>query len=282
MPKSRSKSSSIVKKNAAGRSGGLNRYGAILEKIFFDGYRAGIAEIPFERSDLSSAAKRLRIELPRNLGDVIYSMRYRVPLPGTVLATQPPDMEWIIEGAGVARYAFKLVKINRIAPNPELVTVKIPDSTPEIISTYSLSDEQALLAKVRYNRLIDIFLGVTTYSLQNHLRTTVTGIGQIEIDEIYVGIDRHGRQFVLPVQAKGGRDQLGVVQTKQDMACCLEKFPELICRPIAAQFMADDLIAMFELSQDSGEIKVVEEKHYRLVPASDIGAEDLDSYRLRT
>ena len=46
---------------------------------------------------------------------------------------------------------------------------EIPDATPEIILSYALSDEQALLAKVRYNRLLDIFLGITTYSLQNHL-----------------------------------------------------------------------------------------------------------------
>ena len=59
---------------------------------------------------------------------------------------------------------------------------------------------------MRYNRLIDIFLGVTCYSLQNHLRTTVTGIGQVETDEIYVGIDKAGQQFIIPVQAKGGTD----------------------------------------------------------------------------
>ena len=92
-------------------------------------------------------------------------------------------------------------------------------------------DEQALLAKVRYNRLLDIFLGVATYSLQNHLRTTVAGLGQVEIDEIYVAIDKRGRQYVLPVQAKGGNDRLSTVQTRQDMACCAEKFPPTRRRP---------------------------------------------------
>ena len=53
-----------------------------------------------------------------------------------------------------------------------------------------MNDEQALLAKIRYNRLIDIFTGITCYSLQNHLRTTVPNIGQVEIDEIYIGIDK--------------------------------------------------------------------------------------------
>ena len=190
-------------------------------------------------------------------------------------------MEWIIEGVGRARYAFKLVRVNRIVPNPELFKIKVPDATPEIISAYALSDEQALLAKVRYNRLVDIFLGIASYSLQNHLRTTVSGIGQIEIDEIYVGLDHQGRQFVLPVQAKGGNDKLSVVQTKQDIACCAEKFPHLICRALSAQFMATDLIAMFELTLDGEEVKVVEEKHYRLVSSDEISAADLRSYARR-
>lgn len=258
-----------------------NRYKTLIEKIFSDRYRADATEIPFARTDIEDAAAALGVDLPKNLGDVVYSFRYRVPMPDAVLKTQPEGMEWIIEGAGRALYAFKLVRVNRIVPNPELVKIKIPDATPEIIAAYALSDEQALLAKVRYNRLIDIFLGLSCYSLQNHLRTTVRGIGQIEIDEIYVGIDRQGRQYVLPVQAKGGSDQLSVVQTKQDIACCTEKFPNLICRAISTQFMADDLIAMFELTVEDDHVRVVDERHYRLVPADQISADDLAAYSRR-
>ena len=129
--------------------------------------------------------------------------------------------------------------------------------------------------------MIDIFLGIAASSLQNHLCTTVKAVGQIEIDEIYVGIDRHGRQFVVPVQAKGGSDKHGVVQTQQDVACCAEKLPSLICRPVSAQFMADKRIAMFELAVVDGDVKVVDEKHYQLVAASAISIEDLQQYSNR-
>ncbi len=159
-----------------------------------------------------------------------------------------------------------------------MLTIKVPDATPEIIGAYALSDEQALLAKVRYNRLVDVFLGITAFSLQNQLRTTVRAVGQIEIDEIYVGIDRHGRQFVVPVQAKGGNDKHGVVQTQQDIMCCAEKFPNLICRAVSAQFMSEGRIAMFELTVQDGDIKVVDERHYQLVLASDISLDDLKRY----
>jgi hypothetical protein len=262
-----------------------NRYLALIEHIFFDrkfgAYTAGKTAIPFEREDLERAADELGIKLPKNLGDVIYAIRYRVAMPARIRETQPEGNEWIIAGAGRARYEFRLVPLNRIAPNPNLAAVKIPDATPEIIAAYALSDEQALLAKVRYNRLIDVFMGVAAYSLQNHLRTSVAGVGQIEIDEVYVALDRKGQQFVVPVQAKGGNDKLAVVQTKQDIACCEEKFPNLTCRPVSAQFMGADLIAMFELTLQDGMVKVAEERHYRLVPASEISKEDLASYRSR-
>lgn len=258
-----------------------NRYQQIIEAIFFGSYQEGQNEIPFEREEIVSAAEQLGLEPIKNVGDLIYALRYRISLPQSIVDTQPPGMEWIIEGAGRAKYVLRLVKISRILPNSNLVAIKIPDATPEIIGAYSLSDEQALLAKVRYNRLLDVFLGITVYSLQNHLRTSVTGLGQVEIDEIYVGVDRHGCQYVVPVQAKGGADQLSVVQTQQDLRCCQEKFAGLVCRAISAQFITDNLIAIFELDLDEGEVRVVEERHYRLVPAVEISQENLESYRKR-
>lgn len=258
-----------------------NRYQAIIERVFFRHYKPGAERVVFERDELVQAAKALKIELPKNLGDVVYSVRYRTPMPPAVAGTQPPGHEWIIDGVGRSQYAFRLSRISRIEPNPDLVTIKIPDATPEIIAAYALSDEQALLAKVRYNRLIDIFLGVTACSLQSHLRTTVESIGQIEIDEVYVGVDRAGRQFVIPVQAKGGSDRLSAVQARQDIFCCAAKFPNLICRAISAQFMPGDVIALFELALEEGTIKVAAETHYRLVPASEISRDDLVTYSAR-
>jgi hypothetical protein len=255
-----------------------NRYSAIIGTIFKRHYKSGKMQFEFSREEFVEIAKSLGIALPKNLGDTIYSFRFRVVLPKEIVATAPKGMEWTIDLAGKGRYRFRLCNRVRIVPREDLVAIKIPDATPEIIAKYALTDEQALLAKVRYNRLIDIFLGIATYSLQNHLRTTVKSIGQIEVDEIYVGVNRNGQQFIIPVQAKGGHDQLGVTQTRQDIACCLEKFPRLGCRPVSAQFMADDVIALFELTLQGEDVKVVEEKHYLLVPADQIGEGDLKLY----
>lgn len=256
-----------------------NCYRILIEQVFFDHWTEGTAEFDFERVEIEMHAAALNIALPKNIGDLIYSFRFRYPLPERILETQPEGLEWVIEGAGRARYRFRLVRITRIVPSEVLVTIAIPDATPELIRAYALDDEQALLAVVRYNRLIDTFLGLTTYSLQNHLRTTVSGVGQIEIDEVYIGLDKHGCHYVIPVQAKGGNDQIGVVQIGQDLAFATEKFPAMRCRPIAVQFMAGGVVAMFELTLDDGQVKVVEERHYRLVPAAELDPKAVRDYR---
>ncbi|HEY6348198.1 MAG TPA: hypothetical protein VI636_02190 [Candidatus Angelobacter sp.] len=107
-------------------------------------------------------------------------------------------------------------------------------------------------------------------------------MGQVETDEIYIGVDKKGSHYVVPMQAKGGADKLGIAQIEQDFAVCASRFPNLICRPIAAQFMAEDVIALFEFAQDESGVGVFSEKHYKLVPPEQVTDEDLRMYREKT
>jgi hypothetical protein len=255
-----------------------NRYVQILEKIFHNHFRENLNEIAFDRTELSSVAHDLGIVLPKNLGDVIYSFRYRTQLPESINAKAPEGFSWIIRPAGRGRYEFALVTQAVISPSTMLVETKVPDATPGVISKYSLNDEQALLARLRYNRLIDIFTGLACYSLQNHLRTTLPGGSQVETDEIYIGIDKRGAQYVLPVQAKGKRDNIGIVQIEQDVLMCRAKFPGLFCRPIAAQLVEETVIALFEFDHNGQEVKISSERHYRLVSPEELSPEELAGY----
>lgn len=259
----------------------LNRYSKILEAIFERHFRKGTIEIEFERTEFGQVADKLGIVLPKNLGDVLYSFRYRTLLPKSITSKAPKGFEWIIRPAGRGKYKLVAVKQANIAPSSVLAETKIPDATPGVIAKYSMNDEQSLLAKLRYNRLIDIFTGLTCYSLQNHLRTTLGDGSQVETDEIYIGLDKRGAHYVLPVQAKGGKDKIGVVQIEQDFEMCALKFPHLICRPIAAQFADKSLIALFEFEQPKSGIKVTSEKHYRLVKPDELSPDELQSYALR-
>jgi len=258
-----------------------NVYTAIIEKIFLSKYKAGMREVDVEREELATIAAELKLD-PKNLGDLIYSFRYRAALPESIQGKAGEGETWIIRPAGRGKYRFVLVPNRPIAPNENLATTKVPDATPGVVAKYALSDEQALLAKVRYNRLIDIFSGVACYSLQNHLRTTAPNMGQVETDEIYIGVDKKGAHYVFPVQAKGGSDKLSIVQIEQDVAVCAHKFPSLICRPIAAQFMAEGVIALFEFEEGDSGLVISAEKHYKLVPPEEVTEADLQKYRERS
>ena len=258
----------------------LNRYQSLIEKIFFDHFTDGATEFEFVREELETGAAELGFPPVKNIGDVPYSFRYRNDLPESILKTQANEREWIIVGAGKGRYRFKLARKTRIVPRDDLAVIDIPDAPPELIRSYALDDEQALLAIVRYNRLIDTFLGLTTYSLQNHLRTTVEGMGQIEIDELYIGLDDRGCHYVIPIQAKGGKDHIGIVQTTQDIRFVEQRFPGMRYREIAAHFMEGRVIALFELILQNHQIRVTEERHYRLVPSEELDRDAIRDYRV--
>jgi len=243
----------------------MGNYGRIIASIFEAKYKSPMDEVPFTREDLVNHAYKLGITPPKNLGDIVYSFRYRADLPESITKTVSEGYTWIIVGIGDAKYSFIKNRQSNIVPNTALLPILIPNNTPEILTIYSLSDEQSLLSKVRYNKILDMFLGVVTYSMQNHLRTKVDGIGQIEIDELFIGVNKIGQHFIIPVQAKVGNDKIGAVQLYQDSSYCRVRFPDLICIPIAVHFVeAENRICMFRLTLDHYSVAIVDEKHYRL------------------
>jgi len=60
-----------------------NRHSALIETIFSSRYQDGLTEVPFHRDELTTTAKKLRITLPKNLGDVIspFATGCRCPTP---------------------------------------------------------------------------------------------------------------------------------------------------------------------------------------------------------
>src|SRR5690242_13454258 len=84
------------------------QYGGIIEGIFFAHWKKGIKEFEFERTEIEDWAHKLKIKLPKNLGDLLYSFRFRAKLPRSILDTEPVGMQWHIQLAGKAHYRFKL------------------------------------------------------------------------------------------------------------------------------------------------------------------------------
>lgn len=179
---------------------------------------------------------------------------------------------------GRKKYQFSKSRIHHITPSSMYAKLMVLDATPQIIRRYALDEKQLLLAILRSNRLVDAFLHLTCYALQSSLRTAVRGIGQTETDEIYIGLDQQFRQFVIPVQAKGKNERISKTQIEQDMAVCKAKFPPLICRPVAAQFIESDVIALFEFERINDILSIREERHYRIVPNEVLSDEEIKAY----
>jgi hypothetical protein len=254
-----------------------------IEAVFKRHFDPKKARIPFRRTEIDEVSSELGLKRIKNLGDLVYTYRYRSELPKSIQETARPGCEWIIIGSGRGTYEFRLANVGKVEATSNRLEIKIPDATPEILSMYAPgTDEQALLTKVRYNRLLDVFTGLTCYSIQNHFRTTVEGIGQIEVDEVYVGISSSGTHYVLPCQAKSPGDAFGVAQIHQDMSLCAKQYPMAICRPIAIQFGDSDSIAMMEMvvreDDEVFSLKVAHEKHYKLVFNDEISDTDLSAY----
>lgn len=261
----------------------MSKYDDIIENVFNKHFTRGLVRFGFSREELAEACDQLGIKRIKNLGDIPYSFRFRKELPLSIKNAAPNDAEWIIIGAGVGLYEFRLAASAKISPTNNRHRIKILDATPEIVKKYAPgTDEQALLAKVRYNRLIDVFTGLTCYSIQNHLRTTVENIGQIEVDEIYLGVSKKGAHYVIPCQAKSPGDRFGIVQVMQDIEFCKQRYPNALCKPIALQFLSEQDVAIIELTveeeKDMFRLTVVDERHYQLTGQEGISDADITAY----
>jgi hypothetical protein len=223
---------------------GESLYTQLIVQVFKTLYRDGDQRVDFETSDIRRAADELNTRMPQNISALVYAFSHRDILPPELVSKTPLDRMWVLRRAGRGKYRLQVMLAQAIYPDPNLVETEVRDATPQLVAENLTEDEQALLSRVRYNDLISKFTGVTAYSLQSHYRTSLPDWGQVEVDELYVGM--------------------------QDLALCQQKFPELICRPIGIhRVVIDDrmngLIVMWELDQQENWIRIIAQKHYRLV-----------------
>lgn len=254
-----------VKKSAARLSpiGRVHKYDRLILELFNRLYRPGKTELEFTRDELLRTAKRLKFAI-KNIGDVVYTYQSRRAMPEAIRALG----DWIMGSKGMSKYAFQLLPGGgRVEVSPQLEEIQIPHAIPEIVERYVPEDEQGSLTKARYNRLIDVFTRLTAFHLQSHIRTQLPGIGQVEIDDLYVALDREGHEYVIPVEAKGPTGHINLPQIQKSILYAKRRFPKMICKPVALQELAGGAYALFEFKPESelSKIKVVAHKKYILV-----------------
>ena len=85
----------------------MNRYARILEAIFLSKFREGATHLDFARTDIHTFADQLGVKRPSNLGDVLYSYRYRQLTSAAIAARTTDGHEWIIRGIGTGLYRLR-------------------------------------------------------------------------------------------------------------------------------------------------------------------------------
>jgi len=245
----------------------LNAYDQVVVAVFKKNWRPKSTEVLFSKDDLIDEAARLGLRV-KNIADILYTYRSRKKLPKEILKRG----SWVIASRGAGKYAFVAVKGATTVEIPQHLKVySIPYAIPEIVATHLPQDEQGLLTMVRYNRLLDIFTGLACFHLQSHVRTHVAGHGQVEVDELYVGVDKDGQGFVMPVEAKDIGESLGLDKAIALTLFAHAKYPELICRPIAVIREAPLRISCieFEPTLELSKVAVLDIRRYELVQESE-------------
>lgn len=269
-------------KNFSGRSlaeieeevRGWDKYKKIFRALFNEKFVAAEmqhVDLPFTTGDLARWQSTLGLE-GGNPYDLKYNSKGRGALPPEVQATAPEGQEWRIKAVAKGRYVFKLYEQGAgvIDLDADPIVVKVPDSLPAIVERYARKDEQSLLARIRYNNLVSVFLGLSTYSLQSHWKTSAEAAGgsPVEVDEMYVGLDSDGVHYVIPVEAKGREksEKLTTEQILTNYMAARETFPDARIVAVAAKVIDDYTFAMIRFSVDE-ETESVEkefERHYTL------------------
>jgi hypothetical protein len=134
----------------------------VIEHVLAKTYKQNpdATSLPFTTSDILESIRDLELQIG-NKNDIAYAHRSgRRTLPQTI-----EFGNWAITGVGRAKYEFVRLKRSPYVEIPrDFQVTRILDATPQIVAKYQSVNEQSLLARIRYNRLVDTFTSLTAYS----------------------------------------------------------------------------------------------------------------------
>lgn len=250
-------------------------YVPVILKLFQDRWRPGAATVVFSLDDVRTAVEAVRAvsDNPdaissRNPADVIYRMRSRTKLPDEIL-----DKGFhILRAVGRGRYQFEKassgimeVPVCELTPAIDQTPMPVRRLLPETIAEM---DEQALLSVVGYCQLLDHFTGMKVYRLRSHVRKSVPGIGQAELDAIDVGIasGEDDVPVIFPIEAKAVSDELNRVQIFNMIKYAAHYFPGLKVRPLALKVDYQSAVHLieFNVATKPGDLRIVRNASYMI------------------
>jgi hypothetical protein len=242
-------------------------YGPILLHIFDERWRQGAATVLFTLDDIRNAADALKLEV-RNPADLIYRMRSRTVLPKEIL----DKGFYILRAIGRGQYQFEKGSSTIFEPLDSEPT-EVLDITPLPVrrllpEQLADMDEQAVLTVASYCKLVDHFTGLQVYRLRSHVRKSVPGVGQAELDAIDVGVAFRDDQIpiIFPVEAKAVADALNRVQIFNMVQYSRHYFPSMTIRPLAIKVDDDSILHLMEFNPatKAAELKIIKCASYVL------------------
>ena len=254
-------------------------YVPVILKIFRDRYRPGATSIIFSLDDVRNAVDAVRAESTtpddissRNPADVIYRKRSRTILPAEILEKG----FHILRPIGRGQYQFERASSTIIEP-PVTTPISTIDHTPMPVRrllpvSLAEMDEQAVLSVASYCLVLDHFAGMKIYRLRSHVRKSVPGVGQAELDAIDVGIAGSDDEVpvVFPIEAKAAADALNRVQIYNMVQYAIHYFPGLLVRPLALKVDYDSIIHIMEFNNAAraADLKILKSASY-IIDTSD-------------
>jgi hypothetical protein len=256
-------------KREAEQSHGLSSrvYVPILREIVRRNHEPGSQRIEFTKQDIEQIASELGVKIG-NAADLVYRMRARTRLPDDIL-----DLGFtVLRGIGRGRYALE-VGGEALVHLPEHEVLDHNDQTPLPVRRLLPEnivdlDEQGILTMIGYCKLLDHFTGLTVYRLRSHVRKSVPGVGQAELDEIDVGIALRDDEIpvVFPIEAKAADEVINRVQVATAVAYCQTYFPGHEIRPIVVKLTYDGVLHFLEFRPTTSlaGLRIVHSTGYRL------------------
>jgi hypothetical protein len=245
-------------------------YVPIILKIFRELYTQDAVSIDFSLDDIRRAADELNVrERTRNAGDVVYRMRARTKLPSEIVEAGFNILRQV--GRGKYRLEKGANIIVNVEDEPEvnetidITPLPVRRLLPEDISEI---DEQGLLTIVSYCKLLDHFTGLTVYRLRNHVRKSVKGVGQAEVDAVDVGVALSEEEdpIVFPIEAKAREDAVNKVQIAAQVQFARQYFPAYEIRPLAIKIDDRGLVHFIEFTNEiePNDLGIVRRSTYKI------------------
>lgn len=250
---------------AAINAAGLSRSEQMLSLIFLTRISSGVPAVPFTLDDLAMAAQKLGAKRPKNLPDVIYAVQQKDTLPDLITQTAPTGSEWQIEALGQGTYCLKLAPVFRVIADANIEPNVVRDKSCALACDFDLTEKGKLEVQLRINGLLDDYFGARLTLLCQPPRGMIKNAGQGEIDAIYTGTSPTGRPMVVPILLEPSSKPVPVKKPARMVHHIQQHYPNYPNYPFVVQRLEDGTIALIELAPDEEGIRVLREKHYRLI-----------------